>query len=149
MFVVKKQPPKRSSHTQWVTLISAMCLLAIVAWIAFHHDRKHIQDQHQSVSLPSPSTVKHAQLCDPATFQNHTDLDGFVVVAGDGPDPFADASAQVQSKTGGLHTRTAAECCQQCAETKGCNVFVWGQEQKQCWLKRADKVRPTSQTGSR
>ena len=155
MFVVKK-PPKRSSNAQWLTLVAAMCLLAVVSLIAFRHNSKMGQDKHESESIslslsPSSSHVSSASpertaLCNPTSFKNHTDLDGYVVVAGNGPDPGTVSDGQPPEV--GLHTRTAVECCHKCAYHKGCNVFVFGEEQKQCWLKRADKEKDVQSRGS-
>ena len=139
MFVIKK--PKRSSFPSTATvlsLVAALSFIIVTIWALIQYKNHHIDN---SILLSSPLQHAASNPCEtPSAFKNNTDLEGYVVVAG----------GTSGSTAGGLNTKTEKECCEACAQTKGCNVWVWGHENmgKQCWLKRVDKAKDVSTRGS-
>ena len=71
--------------------------------------------------------------CVASEFRPHTDLDGDVVK---------------QGGVGGLVTKSAAECCDACLASRGCNVWVHSDGDGACWLKRSSDPRATGSRGS-
>ena len=129
-----------------MVLMAVLSYLTLMVWllVVLRPRLSVIQEKVTREMHKRPPARTRFQNCSkPFTFLDDEELDGVVLTAGHGEDPFEESASK--EKEAGLHTMTAQECCEACRSTRGCNIFVWGSEKlgktlhRQCWLKRTDK----------